>query len=222
MRHPPEENEVYVMQKRTNPLELKVEAKDYTPAPLENKEDAQSADVHTDEALTAAPEQEVAPTVSEQEVAPAQECADEQATAEEAQPEQEEPAAAESAEQNEMPEPEPVHPAPVRPAPVRPAPVRPTPVRPGAETAQPAAQADVNDGDAKIAVRFRLSGDIKRRAVFVRVSTDALYLAQALYPEQKIGTVLESALLTRCFLQDRDAFDAMAREILKNGGKIKC
>jgi hypothetical protein len=90
------------------------------------------------------------------------------------------------------------------------------------EVPQPAPQVDVNDGDAKIAVRFRLAGDIKRRAVFVRVSTDALYLAQALYPEQKIGTVLENALLTRCFLQDRDAFDAMAREILKNGGKIKC
>lgn len=190
------------MQKRTNPLELKVEAKDYMPAPLENKEDEQSA-VHTDEQAAPAPAEQPAPV---EEAAPAEQTAAEQ-------PAPVEPAPVE----------EPVRPTPVRPAPVRPAPVRPTPVRPSAEPAQPTAQAaDVNDGDTKIAVRFRLAGDIKRRTVLVRLSTDALYLAQALYPEQKIGTVLENALLTRCFLQDRDAFDAMAREILKNGGKIKC
>ena len=187
------------MQKRTNPLELKVEAKDYMPAPLENKDDEQSTAVHTGEQEASAPAQE--PVVAE------------------------EPAVAEEpvvAEEPAPVEPAPVE-APVRPTPVRPAPVRPTPVRPSAEPAQPTAQAaDVNDGDTKIAVRFRLAGDIKRRTVLVRLSTDALYLAQALYPEQKIGTVLENALLTRCFLQDRDAFDAMAREILKNGGKIKC
>ncbi|MBQ7319163.1 MAG: hypothetical protein IJW97_03155 [Clostridia bacterium] len=209
------------MQKRTNPLELKVEAKDYMPAPLENKEDEQSA-VHTDEQAAPAPAEQPTPV---EEAAPA-----EQTAAEEPAPTPvEEPAPAEpvAAEQPAPVEPapveEPVRPTPVRPAPVRPAPVRPTPVRPSAEPAQPTAQAaDVNDGDTKIAVRFRLAGDIKRRTVLVRLSTDALYLAQALYPEQKIGTVLENALLTRCFLQDRDAFDAMAREILKNGGKIKC
>jgi hypothetical protein len=81
----------------------------------------------------------------------------------------------------------------------------------------------VADNDVAVAVKFRVAGDrVERRMVLARVSKDVCKLAQALYPEQSMGQIIESALLTRAFLQDRDAFDAMAREIIQKGGKIKC
>jgi hypothetical protein len=81
----------------------------------------------------------------------------------------------------------------------------------------------VADNDVAVAVKFRVAGDrVERRMVLASVSKDVCKLAQALYPEQSMGQIIESALLTRAFLQDRDAFDAMAREIIQKGGKIKC
>ena len=187
------------MQKRTNPLELKVDAKDYTPAPtLAEKE-------------TAAPE--VAPT---QAVAAPAEVVEQMPVEETAvQPEAE-------AQAEETPAAEPLpadRVAPVRPG--RPAPVRPV-LHNSAEDKVRHGE-HVADNDVSVAVKFRVSGDrVERRLVVTRVSRELCKLAESLYPGQSLGSIIEGALLTRAFLQDRDAFDKAAREIIKKGGKIKC
>ena len=208
------------MQKRTNPLELKLESKDYTPAPT-NQEETQenqpqfaqaepvAQPIHTPE-MPSAPVQEQAATPPVQPVEPA-------VSEETAQPQVAEPAAKEE-------QPKPAALAPDRVAPVRPN--RPAPVRPvlhhAAEDRIRHGE-HVADNDTALAIKFRVSGDhVDRRMVLTRVSRDVCKLAQALYPEQSLGSIIESALLTRAFLQDRDAFDEMAREIIKKGGKIKC
>lgn len=217
-----EEKRGNIMQKRTNPLALKVEEKDYSPAPATVK----SADENTQQAEPAAVEQ--APAYRE----PVSEAPKPVAPAPAPQPIPQpvpQPApAAQTVQESVATQPAPQSTEPVavsaqEPIPTPVQPVAPMPSAPAAPQIAPApVVTNVNDGDTKVAVRFRLTGNIKRRAVLVRVNNNVLQLAQALYPEQSTGTVIENALLTRCFLQDRDAFDEMAREILKKGGKIKC
>jgi hypothetical protein len=109
--------------------------------------------------------------------------------------------------------------APVRPN--RPAPPRPVRHNPAEDRIRHGEH--VADNDVAVAVKFRVAGErVERRMVLARVSKDVCKLAQALYPEQSLSSIIEGALLTRAFLQDRDAFDAAAREIIKKGGKIKC
>jgi len=210
------------MQKRTNPLELKVDSKDYTPAPTtQEKAEQEAIQAPEERAPIAQPAEEpkaqpvvpVEPVVQAkpQPVAPA-----EQPAAETVQP---------ASQPIEPPVEAPISaPAPDRVAPVRPG--RPAPVRPVLHHA-----ADdrvrhgehVADNDVSLAVKFRVAGDrVERRMVITRLSKDVCKLAQALYPGQSLGSIIESALLTRAFLQDRDAFDEAAREIIKKGGKIKC
>ncbi len=239
------------MQKRTNPLELKVDAKDYTPAPAAPKKEASAAEtqqpipapmtevVHTPKeaapAVPSMPEQE-APVIPEQVPAMAEDTTKAAEAVQEpvAQPAAKEPIAApaqqEQVSADEAPvrqkkkeaTPPPVaedHVAPVRPG--RPAP--PRPVRPHSAEDRVRHGENIADNDVSVAVRFRVAGDrIDRKMVLARVSKDVCKLAQALYPEQSLGSIIEGALLTRAFLQDRDAFDEAAREIIKKGGKIKC
>ncbi len=239
------------MQKRTNPLELKVDAKDYTPAPLNSdpktevasapyeKEEPHFRDVPPAPAAeepsnsnptvsSAASPAASSPAQSSEAKAPAEKSEEPilSATPVEAETasEQEEPsAAAETAETSETAEatneisPDCV--APVRPN--RPAPPRPVRHNPAEDRIRHGEH--IADNDVSVAVKFRVAGDrVERRMVLARVSKDVCKLAQALYPEQSLGSIIEGALLTRAFLQDRDAFDAAAREIIKKGGKIKC
>lgn len=242
------------MQKRTNPLELKVDAKDYTPAPLNSdpktetasapheKEEPHFHDVPPAPAAVevSSPSPTVSPAVSPAAPSPAQ-SSEAKAAAEKAEepissaplsaaetaPEQEKSAtAAEASEAGETSEaaeatseisPDCV--APVRPN--RPAPPRPVRHNPAEDRIRHGEH--IADNDVSVAVKFRVAGDrVERRMVLARVSKDVCKLAQALYPEQSLGSIIEGALLTRAFLQDRDAFDAAAREIIKKGGKIKC
>lgn len=191
------------MQKRTNPLELKVDSKDYTPAPTLAEQEA-AAPAPVEEPITA-PE---VPTATE--VAQEPKAAEAAPRVEAEAPVQEAPAA----------EPLPAdRVAPVRPG--RPAPVRPV-LHNSAEDKVRHGE-HVADNDVSVAVKFRVSGDrVDRRLVVTRVSKDLCKLAQSLYPGQSLGSIIEGALLTRAFLQDRDAFDKVAREIIQKGGKIKC
>ena len=187
------------MQKRTNPLELKVDSQDYTPAPTTPVEEAAAAPVAVETEAPAVVETIEAPAAPTQ-VAPS-------VPVEEAQ---------------ETPVVAPLPPdrvAPVRPG--RPAPVRPV-LHNSAEDKVRHGE-HVADNDVAVAVKFRVSGDhVDRRLVITRVSKDLCRLAESLYPGQSLGSIIEGALLTRAFLQDRDAFDKAAREIIKKGGKIKC
>jgi hypothetical protein len=212
------------MQKRTNPLELKVDSKDYTPAPAAQEKEEQAAapsEVVAPSAPVAQPEQvEAVETVEQlpasQPTAPVEPAAElVQPVVPEPTPKVSEPAA----EKNPVGAPAPDRVAPVRPG--RPAPVRPV-LHNSAEDRVRHGE-HVADNDVALAVKFRVAGDhVERRMVLARVSKDVCKLAQALYPGQSLGSIIEGALLTRAFLQDRDAFDEAAREIIKKGGKIKC
>lgn len=236
------------MQKRTNPLELKVESKDYTPAPAPAVKQSpvepiapaveqpaiepapvikeapaevaeRAPQVHTAPAAAAtevkAPE--VIPEVKEEKAAPAQ--AAPVQSAPQAVPAAPEAPVVPAAEESPASAPAAERVAPVRPN--RPAPKRPAPHNAAEDKVRRGEQ--VEDNDIAVAVKFRVTGDrIDRRMVLTRVSRDVCKLAQSLYPEQSLGSIIEGALLTRAFLQDRAAFDAMAREIIEKGGKIKC
>ena len=76
--------------------------------------------------------------------------------------------------------------------------------------------------DYEMSVRFGLCGRVTRGTKWVKVSRDVCRLAQLMHPNQSLSTILENALLTRIYLENRDAFDAMAEMIEKKGGHIKC
>ncbi len=76
--------------------------------------------------------------------------------------------------------------------------------------------------DFELASRFSLRGNVSRRIVLGSVSRDVCRLAQLLHPEQKLSTIIENALMTRIFLENPEAFDAMATVIEEKGGRIKC
>ena len=76
--------------------------------------------------------------------------------------------------------------------------------------------------DFKAAVRFSIRGQNSRKLIVGKVSRDVLRLAQLMHPDEKISTIVENALLTRIFLENPEAFDAMAVVIEENGGRIKC
>ena len=250
------------MQKRTHPLELKVESKDYTPAPPSGEKKTAAApeivppvaekkdtapEIHTqpqpsaaEPKIAAAPAQETVtaapaanPEIRAEAPAAAPEIRIETTVVAPAAPAA--PAAEPSAAQNDtVPTPAAQEPpaapkapaalAPDRVAPVRPGrPAPPRPVRHNPAEDRVRHGENVADNDTSVAVKFRVAGDrVERRMVLARVSKDVCKLAQSLYPEQSLGSIIEGALLTRAFLQDRDAFDAMAREMIKKGGKIKC
>ena len=76
--------------------------------------------------------------------------------------------------------------------------------------------------DFKASVRFSIRGQNSRKLIVGKVSRDVLRLAQLMHPDEKISTIVENALLTRIFLENPEAFDAMAVVIEENGGRIKC
>lgn len=76
--------------------------------------------------------------------------------------------------------------------------------------------------DFELAARFSLRGKNARKLVLGKVSRDVLRLAQLMHPDEKMSTIIENALLTRIFLENPEAFDAMASVIEENGGRIKC
>lgn len=76
--------------------------------------------------------------------------------------------------------------------------------------------------DFKMSVRFSIRGKNSRKLVVGKVSRDVLRLAQLMHPDEKLSTIVENALLTRIFLENPEAFDAMAVVIEENGGRIKC
>ena len=76
--------------------------------------------------------------------------------------------------------------------------------------------------DFELAARFSLRGRNSRKLILGKVSRDVLRLAQLMHPDEKMSTIIENALLTRIFLENPEAFDAMAAVIEENGGRIKC
>ncbi|MBE6661572.1 MAG: hypothetical protein E7605_09255 [Ruminococcaceae bacterium] len=76
--------------------------------------------------------------------------------------------------------------------------------------------------DFELAARFSLRGRNSRKLVVGKVSRDVCRLAQLLHPDEKLSTIIENALMTRIFLENPEAFDAMAAVIEENGGRIKC
>jgi hypothetical protein len=76
--------------------------------------------------------------------------------------------------------------------------------------------------DFELAARFSLRGKNSRKLIVGKVSRDVLRLAQLLHPDEKMSTIVENALMTRIFLENPEAFDAMAAVIEENGGRIKC
>ena len=76
--------------------------------------------------------------------------------------------------------------------------------------------------DYKLAARFSLCGNISRKMKTVKVSSDVGRLAQLMHPGESLSTIVENALLSRIYVENRDAFDALAEMIEKKGGHIKC
>ena len=76
--------------------------------------------------------------------------------------------------------------------------------------------------DYALAARFALCGRIGRKTKAVKISSDVGRLAQLMHPDESLSTIVENALLTRIYLENRDAFDALAEMIEKKGGHIKC
>ena len=157
------------MQKRTNPLELKVDSQDYTPAPTAAEQAAETTPDLPAVPETPAPQPEVVPmpepvkeTVTEVEKEIPQ-------LVKESAPVQQEPQPA--APQEEKPAPAPIAPdrvAPVRPG--RPAPARPV-LRNNPEDRVRHGE-HVADNDVTLAVKLRVAGDhVERRMVPFRVST---------------------------------------------------
>lgn len=82
--------------------------------------------------------------------------------------------------------------------------------------------AELSLEDYEMSVRFGLCGRVSRGMKMTKVSRDVCRLAQLMHPNQSLSTIIENALLTRIYLENRDAFDAMAEMIEKKGGHIKC
>ena len=70
--------------------------------------------------------------------------------------------------------------------------------------------------------RFHFSGHITRKVTFTRLSADLCQLVKAMHPRQKLGTIIENALLTRLYLENQEAFDVLDMRIEERGGHIKC
>lgn len=70
--------------------------------------------------------------------------------------------------------------------------------------------------------RFHFSGHINRKVTLTRLSADLCQLAKAMHPNQKLGTIIENALLTRLYLENQEAFDVLDMRIEERGGHIKC
>ena len=76
--------------------------------------------------------------------------------------------------------------------------------------------------DFELATHFSLRGRNSRKLIMGKVSRDVCRLAQLLHPDQSMSTIIENALMTRIFLENPEAFDAMAEVIEEKGGRIKC
>ncbi len=76
--------------------------------------------------------------------------------------------------------------------------------------------------DYEQAARFSLRGQVSRKLALTRISRDVCRLAQLMHPEQSLSTIIENALMTRIFIENPEAFDAMASVIEEKGGRIKC
>ena len=76
--------------------------------------------------------------------------------------------------------------------------------------------------DYMMSARFSLHGRISRGMKISTISRDVCRLAQLMHPEKSLSEILEDALLTRIYLENPDAFDALAEMLEKKGGHIKC
>ncbi len=76
--------------------------------------------------------------------------------------------------------------------------------------------------DYEMAAKFSLCGRVSRGIKMGKVSKDLCRLAQLMHPEQSLSAIMEDALLTRVYLENREAFDALAVMLEKKGGHIKC
>ena len=76
--------------------------------------------------------------------------------------------------------------------------------------------------DYEMAARFNLCGRVSRGMKMGKISRDVCRLAQLMHPNESLSSILEGALLTRIYLENRDAFDALAEMLEKKGGHIKC
>lgn len=76
--------------------------------------------------------------------------------------------------------------------------------------------------DYMMSARFSLCGRVARGMKMGKISRDVCRLAQLMHPEKSLSTILEDALLTRIYLENPDAFDALAEMLEKKGGHIKC
>jgi hypothetical protein len=76
--------------------------------------------------------------------------------------------------------------------------------------------------DYMMSARFSLCGRVSRGMKVAKISRDVCRLAQLMHPEKSLSTILEDALLTRIYLENPDAFDALAEMLEKKGGHIKC
>ena len=69
--------------------------------------------------------------------------------------------------------------------------------------------------DYMMSARFSLCGRISRGVKVASVSRDVCRLAQLMHPNESLSSILEGALLTRIYLENRDAFDALAEMLEK-------
>lgn len=76
--------------------------------------------------------------------------------------------------------------------------------------------------DCMMAARFSLRGRVSRGMKIASISRDVCRLAQLMHPEKSLSAILEDALMTRIYLENPDAFDALAEMLEKKGGRIKC
>lgn len=76
--------------------------------------------------------------------------------------------------------------------------------------------------DYELAASFSMCGRVSRGMKMGKISRDVCRLAQLMHPDQSLSTILENALLTRIYLENRDAFDALVVMLEKKGGHIKC
>lgn len=76
--------------------------------------------------------------------------------------------------------------------------------------------------DYMMSARFSLCGRVSRGMKISNISRDVCRLAQLMHPEKSLSEILEDALLTRIYLENPDAFDALAEMLEKKGGHIKC
>ena len=76
--------------------------------------------------------------------------------------------------------------------------------------------------DYEMAARFGLCGRVSRGMKIGKLSRDLCRLAQLMHPNESLSSIIEGALLTRIYLENRDAFDAMVEMLAKKGGHIKC